>query len=122
MGPRANFVPWIHEEDALGLVDYALHHVALSGAVNAVSPQSIRMGEFALELGRALGRPAIFPIPEFILRLVLGEMGPSLFPGQRVEPRKALEQGYVFQFEELSRALADLMVGVSEPRSRNGRF
>jgi len=122
MGPRANFVPWIHEQDALGLVEYALEQVALSGAVNAVSPESVRMGEFALELGRALGRPAIFPIPEFILRLVLGEMGPSLFPGQRVEPRKALEQGYVFQFKELSRALADLMMGVSEPRSRNGRF
>lgn len=113
MGPRANFVPWIHEEDAAGLVDHALEHAALSGALNAVSPQSVRMGEFALELGRALGRPAIFPIPEFILRLVLGEMGPALFPGQRVEPRKALESGYAFQFEKLPRALANLMTGVS---------
>ena len=122
MGPRANFVPWIHEEDAMGLVDHALEHVALSGAVNAVSPQSVRMGEFARELGRALGRPAIFPIPEFILRLVLGEMGPALFPGQRVEPRKALESGYVFQFEKLPRALANLMMGVSERRSGIGRL
>ena len=114
MGPRRNFVPWIHEDDVVGLVDFALEHDGLSGAVNAVSPQRIRMGAFARELGRAVGRPAIFAVPVSALRLVLGEMGPALFPGQCVEPQKALAQGYAFQFAELSRALADLLRGSRE--------
>ncbi|MEE3327140.1 MAG: TIGR01777 family oxidoreductase [Myxococcota bacterium] len=109
MGPRANFVPWIHEDDAAGLIDWALRHEGLSGPVNAVSPGEIRMGDFVRTLGRELRRPTLIPIPGFLLRLVLGEMGGALFPGQRVEPRAALGQGYEFRFDTFSAALAALL-------------
>lgn len=108
MGPAANFVPWIHEQDATGLVNWALARDELSGAVNAVSPGAVRMGEFARELGRAIGRPAILPVPVPLLKLVMGELGGALFPGQRIRPRVALERDYAFRFEDIRSALASL--------------
>ena len=109
LGPSSYFIPWIHIGDAAGLVDWALHRETVSGPLNAVSPDEIRMGEFAQVLARELRRPALLPVPGFALRLALGEMGEALFPGQRVEPRAALDQGYRFGFAALSEALADLL-------------
>ena len=109
MGPPANFVPWVHEDDAAGLVDWALRETSIEGPLNAVSPTEIRMAEFARTLGRKLGRPAFTPVPVFVLRLVLGEMGAALFPGQRVEPRIALEKGYPFRYRTFAEALDALL-------------
>lgn len=107
LGPADRWFPWIHEADAVGLALFALGE-SISGAVNAVAPTPVRMGEFAKALGGALGRPAILPVPTLALRLALGEMGESLVPGQRVLPRAALEAGYAFRFGALPEALQDL--------------
>lgn len=109
MGSGANFVPWIHLEDAVGLVDWALNTQEIAGAVNAVSPMPVRMTEFARAMGRAVHRPAVVPIPVVLLKLLLGELGGSLFPGQRIVPRVALNAGYVFRHEEIYSALASLV-------------
>jgi uncharacterized protein (TIGR01777 family) len=103
--PRAWF-PWIHEQDAAGLVLHALATPSLSGPVNAVAPGLVRMRELARALGRTLRRPALFRVPTAALRLLLGEMGGSLAPGQRVIPRAALDSGYRFRHEGLDGALA----------------
>jgi uncharacterized protein (TIGR01777 family) len=103
--PRAWF-PWIHEEDAAGLVLHALTTPSLVGPVNAVSPGLVRMGELAQALGRQLHRPALFAVPTGALRLLLGEMGGSVAPGQKVIPRAALDAGYHFRHERLDSALA----------------
>jgi uncharacterized protein (TIGR01777 family) len=117
IGPKGNWFPWVHEDDAWGLLRFALHSAfpdlaasgargsALIGPVNAVAPQAVRMGEFAASLGRVLRRPAFFPIPIPLLRLALGELADGLSPGQKVRPEKALEAGYRFQHPELEGAL-----------------
>ncbi|MFL2935963.1 MAG: TIGR01777 family oxidoreductase [Myxococcota bacterium] len=109
LGPKEFFAPWIHIEDAMGFVDWGMAQTGLSGPVNAVSPEPIRMGEFAHRLGRAVHRPAFFPVPTFLLKVVLGEMGGSLFPGQRVDPQVAMDRGYPYRFPDLEGALADLL-------------
>jgi uncharacterized protein (TIGR01777 family) len=103
--PQAWF-PWIHEEDAAGLVLHALTTPSLSGAVNAVSPGLVRMADLARALGRQLNRPSLFRVPTGALRLILGEMGGALAPGQKVIPRAALDAGYRFRHERLDSALA----------------
>ena len=109
MGPTGNFFPWVHEDDAAGLIDWSLEHSGIEGPLNVVSPVETQMGELAQALGRAVGRPALVPVPLFLLKLALGEMGGALFPGQRVEPRVALEEGYSFRYPELSDALDALL-------------
>jgi NAD dependent epimerase/dehydratase family enzyme len=67
-------------------------------------------GAFAKALGRALGRPAIVPVPGFVLDLKFGsEFGHVLRGGQRVIPRRAVDHGYEFLHPELDEALADLL-------------
>ena len=109
MGPAGNFFPWVHEDDAAGLIDWSLQQAGIEGPLNVVSPVEIQMGELARTLGRAVGRPALIPVPLFLLKLALGEMGEALFPGQRVEPRVALEEGYSFRYPEFSDAVGALL-------------
>jgi uncharacterized protein (TIGR01777 family) len=104
LGPSRRWFPWVGESDALGLLRFVLDR-EISGPLNAVAPGACRMGEFARTLGRALGRSAFLPVPELALKLVLGEMGGSLTPGQRVVPKAAVEAGYMFQQPTLEGAL-----------------
>jgi uncharacterized protein (TIGR01777 family) len=104
--PRAWF-PWIHEEDAVGLL---LHGIdgGLAGPVNGVAPGNVRMGDFARALGRALRRPALLPVPALALRLLLGEMASVINPGLKVVPRAALAAGYRFRHPTIDGALSAL--------------
>ena len=110
LGPADRYFPWLHEDDAVGLIEWALRPGgSAQGAINAVAPDAVRMGEWAACLGRVLGRPARLPLPSAVLRLVLGERGPALVPGQFIVPRAALEMGYGFRHPRLEGALVDLV-------------
>jgi uncharacterized protein (TIGR01777 family) len=106
LGDARAWFPWIHEDDAAGLVMHALDRAALIGPVNAVAPELVRMGDFVQALGRRLRRPAILPVPVAALRVVLGEMGSAINPGQKIVPRAAVSAGYHFRHERLDSALA----------------
>jgi uncharacterized protein (TIGR01777 family) len=110
LGPADRYFPWIHEDDATGLIEWALRPEArVEGALNAVAPEAVRMGDFARCLAGALGRPAWIGVPGFALRWVLGELGASLAPGQHVVPRAALDGGYAFRHPRLDAALSALL-------------
>ncbi|HEV8147550.1 MAG TPA: TIGR01777 family oxidoreductase [Bryobacteraceae bacterium] len=112
-GPIAggrHWMPWIHAEDAVALIEFAIDSASLSGPVNAVAPNPVRNSEFTRELAHALHRPAIFPIPAFALDLLFGEMSEILTDSQRVIPRAALDADFVFRFPELRAAFADLFL------------
>ena len=103
--PRAWF-PWVHLDDAVGLILHALDVPALAGPVNVVAPEPVRMRDFARALGGALHRPALLPVPALALRLLLGEMASVVNPGLKVVPRAALATGYAFAHPTLAGALA----------------
>jgi hypothetical protein len=67
------------------------------------------MKELAAALGRALHRPAIFPVPAPILRVALGEVADIMLTGQRVVPRRAREAGFEFRFPDVDSALRDVV-------------
>jgi len=112
-GPIAGgeqYLSWIHVEDEIGILLWALDNEAVSGVVNATSPNPATNREFSKALGRALGRPALAPVPGFVLDLKFGrEFGQVLRGGQRVVPKRALELGYSFQHPQLDGALRDLL-------------
>jgi uncharacterized protein (TIGR01777 family) len=112
-GPLAGgkqYVSWIHVDDEVGILLWALANENVSGVVNATAPNPVPNRELSKALGRALGRPAIFPVPGFALDLMYGsEFGTVLRGGQRVVPRRALDLGYEFQHPDLDEALKDLL-------------
>lgn len=109
MGSGRQWMPWIHLDDEVGLIDFLLHQEDCRGAYNACSPNPVRNAEFTRILGQVLKRPTLLPAPAFALRLVLGEMSGLLLGGQHLEPRRTLDAGYHFRFPELQAALADLL-------------
>jgi len=125
-GPRQNYFPWIHLEDAVGIAWLAMGlegegreapRTRPEGPINAVAPEAVTMGEFARTLGRVLERPALLPVPLGLLRLALGEGANALSPGQKVRPRRALDLGYEFRAAELEAALRRCVAGWTQARA-----
>jgi hypothetical protein len=109
LGSGRQWMSWIHLEDALGLLEFALGRDALAGPLNATAPNPVVNAEFTRRLAAALHRPAFTPAPAFALKLMFGEMAGMLLNGQRVEPRAALAAGYTFRYPELAPALNQLL-------------
>ena len=109
IGDGRQWMPWIHLADQIALIDFLLQHEQASGPYNACAPQPVRNYEFASELGHALSRPAILPVPAFALRTGLGEMAVLLLGGQHAVPKRALDAGFEFRFTHLDVALVDLL-------------
>ncbi|MCS7078638.1 MAG: TIGR01777 family oxidoreductase [Chloracidobacterium sp.] len=109
LGSGMQWFSWIHVADVVGLIQWALASDAIQGPINAVAPNPVRMRDFAATLGKVLNRPAFLPAPAFALNLMLGESAQVVLDGQRVVPRAALQQGYVFRFSALEDALRDVV-------------
>lgn len=112
-GPLAGggqYVSWIHCEDEVGIILWALDNESVSGTLNATAPEPVTNRQFSKSLGRILGRPALLPIPGFVLDLKFGpELGRVLRGGQRVIPQRTQELGYEFRHPRLDEALRDLL-------------
>jgi len=109
LGSGKQWVSWIHIEDLVSVFLFILENPNASGAFNGTAPQPVTMKELAKSLGRALHRPAIFPVPAPMLRLALGEVADILLTGQYVEPRRTSEAGFKFQFADVERAMIDIL-------------
>lgn len=111
IGSGRQWMSWIHVEDIVGGIHHAMQTEALSGPVNLVAPSAVRNAEFTKALASVLHRPAIFPVPEFALRLAFGQQAADemLLAGQRVQPGKLGSSGYPFHFPELRAALENLV-------------
>jgi hypothetical protein len=108
IGDGRQWMPWIHINDEIALIDFLLQHNDASGPYNACAPEPVRNREFAKRLGRALHRPALLPLPAPLLRLGLGELSTLLLGGQRVRPVRLLAAGFTFQFNDVQSALDEL--------------
>jgi len=112
-GPLAGgdqYLAWIHMEDEIGILLWALDNESVSGTINATAPNPVTNKEFSKALGRALNRPAVMPVPGLVLDLKFGkEFGQVLRGGARVIPKRTQELGYEFNYPDLDRALRDLL-------------
>ena len=110
LGSGKQWFSWIHMGDLVGAFVFLMAHPEISGPVNMTSPNPIRNEELARALGKAMHRPSFLPAPGFMLKLLLGEFGSVLLEGQRVIPRKLLDNGYVFIYPEIDGALQSLIM------------
>ena len=112
-GPLAGgnqYLAWIHIDDEIGILLWALDNENVSGVVNASSPNPATNKEFSKALGRALNRPVVMPVPGLVLDAKFGnEFGHVLRGGARVIPKRTQELGYEFKHPDLDEALGDLL-------------
>lgn len=106
VGSGQQYWSWISLDDEIGVMLFILQNDSLRGPVNAVGPAPVRNAEFVRALGKALHRPTIFPLPEWVVKTLLGEMGEELLlTSARVIPAKLTAAGYRFSHCDLQQAL-----------------
>ncbi|WP_240221941.1 TIGR01777 family oxidoreductase [Rheinheimera hassiensis] len=108
IGTGEQYMSWVHLQDMLRLTDFLLQHPTLTGAFNATAPNPVTNAEFSQQLASVLHRPALLPMPTFVLKLMLGEMADLLLTGQRVIPAKLQHAGFTFNYTQLHDALEAL--------------
>ena len=108
LGKGNQWMSWIHIDDVVNLFIYSLDN-DIEGVLNAVSPNPVKMNDFAEELGRTLNKPSFFRVPEFMLNLILGEAVGVVTKGSKVIPKKTKEIGFRFMYENLQTALTNLL-------------
>jgi uncharacterized protein (TIGR01777 family) len=112
LGNGRQWFPWIHVDDAVGLVLAALDDARWSGPVNAVAPGIVTNADLTRTLGRVLHRPTLIPVPAAALRLALGELSGQLLGSRRVVPRAAQGRGFRFAHPDLEPALRQALAVV----------
>ena len=112
VGSGRQYWPWIHRDDWIALVRWAIETASASGPINATAPNPVTNADFSRALGRAVHRPAFMPAPAFALRLLLGEMADALLlSGQRATPAKAERLGFTFRYTQIDDALRAILTG-----------
>jgi len=109
MGDGFQWMSWVHRQDLARLVVWLLERNEASGAYNGTAPTPVRNREFATTLGKVLKRPALLTTPAIALKLLFGEMSSLLLSGQRVVPKRALAEGFEFQYPQLEPALRAIL-------------
>ncbi len=109
-GDGKAFMPWIHINDHARLFAEAIQNKAWSGVYNGSAPQPLNGIDLANELGKGYGRHFFtVSVPAFALKLGLGESAETVLNSSNVVPRRALAEGFEFEFTTVSEAVRDLL-------------
>jgi uncharacterized protein (TIGR01777 family) len=119
IGSGTQWMSWVDRHDVQRFIEWALGRTDARGIFNVTSPQPVRNRDFSKALGRVLHRPAVMPVPSFVLRLALGQMADeALLASQRVLPKRTTESGFTFERPEIESALRHaLTLGMTSPVS-----
>lgn len=109
LGSGNQYMSWIHVDDVVGIIKFSIENNNVTGILNATSPNPVTNKEFSNVLGKVLERPSFMPAPDFVLRILLGEMADLLLCGQRVMPKRTVELGYRFRHVELEGGLKNIL-------------
>lgn len=109
LGNGKQWFPWIHADDLAELFLFSLENKEICGAINGSAPEQIRNKDFCKILGKVMGRPSIFSVPGFMLKLITGEFANYLLKGRRLIPEKALNYGFIFKYNTCEKALKNIL-------------
>jgi hypothetical protein len=109
IGSGKQWFSWIHRDDLMSLIIYALTTPKISGALNATAPQPVTNEDFTIAFAKAVQRPAFLPVPAAALILIYGEGAGVLLDGQKVIPHKATINQFPFQYPDIDAALTQIL-------------
>jgi len=109
IGSGQQWFSWIHINDLVNLILFALRQPQMQGTFNATAPNPIRMNDLASIMGNILNRPSWLPVPSFVLDALLGDGAKVVLEGQKVLPKKTLDSGFKFQHPNPKEALKKVL-------------
>lgn len=120
IGPGTQYVSWASLDDAVKIIMHTLQTSSLEGPVNVTTPTPVTNLEFTRALGKALRRPTPFPVPAWLLLVVMGQMADELLlASQQVIPQKLTESGYTFQHTKLEEIFRAILQPVPKPLQKS---
>lgn len=108
IGTGKQWFSWIHRDDLVELIIYALNNNQITGALNGTAPKAVTNEDFTVAFAKAIKRPAFLPVPAAALILVFGEGATVLLDGQKVVPHKAEINKFTFQYPDIDTALGQI--------------
>lgn len=109
IGNGKQFMSWVHIDDIIGQIIFLMDKDCSNKIYNGVSPLPVTNEFFTKTLGKVLKRPTLIPIPRFGLKILFGEMADMLLGSQKVLPKNLMTEGYIFLYEELEKALRNIL-------------
>jgi hypothetical protein len=114
LGSGKQYFPWVAFDDVLSAFEYAITS-DVSGPINVVGPQEVTNAKFTKDLGGAIKRPTIFPLPAFMLKLIMGgeKAKETALVSLRVVPQRLLDApGFEFKYRTLAEALPEELAAI----------
>lgn len=108
-GTGKQWLSWIHIEDIIRLYIHSILNTQYSGALNGSTPDPVRNKKFIQTIAGIKKVKIILPVPEFILKIVVGEFAENLCTGQKVYPEATIKEGFEFKYPELKPALENIL-------------
>ncbi|MCL5427334.1 MAG: TIGR01777 family oxidoreductase [Gammaproteobacteria bacterium] len=108
-GSGEQFMPWVHRDDLVAAILFLINEESLSGAFNGSAPHPVTNATFTKTLAKQLNRPAIFPVPAFVLKAGFGEMSRLLLTGADMRPARLEAAGFSFKYPTLDKALEAIL-------------
>lgn len=109
IGSGRQWFSWIHREDLVNLILYALQTPSIKGVYNATAPNPLRMADFCQSLGEVMHRPSWLPVPDFALELLLGDGAQVVLEGQQVLPKRTEASGFQYHYPTVKPALREIL-------------
>lgn len=110
IGSGNQWLSWIHLDDAVRLIYFAIETKEIEGPLNITAPEPVTMKEFGKALASVMQRPHWLPVPSFALHALLGEKSLLILQGQHVVPHKAMQHRYQYSFPTLKPALQNILL------------
>ncbi len=110
LGSGDQYMPWIHIDDMVAILDFLVVNEQLKGVFNACSPNPVSNRVFTKILAKTMRRYALLAVPACLLKILLGEMSRLLLTGQRAIPKHMVDNGFRFTYPELAPALSALLI------------
>jgi uncharacterized protein (TIGR01777 family) len=108
-GNGKQYLSWIHIRDLVRIYRYVIDNKQIREAVNASSPNPERMKDFAKHIGKILHSPWFFPAPRFLMKILFGEVADVIVSGRRALPKRLLDSGFKFNYENAVDAIKDCL-------------
>lgn len=100
---------FIHIDDLTNAYEHVYKNSDCEGIYNLTAPNPTDNYRFTKALGKALKRPTILPIPEFVFNLIFSEGAKVLTQGQCVHPKRLQKSGFKFKFETINEAVLNIV-------------
>jgi uncharacterized protein (TIGR01777 family) len=106
LGSGRQFWAWINLVDEAAAIIHLINTPAASGPFNLTAPEPATCEEMIVGLGRALKRPTFFRIPEFLMKLFIGEAAEELLlVSQKMTANKLIGSGFRFRYPDLQSSI-----------------